>query len=128
MYVATEDTFPVQRLRAMGAAFRARYDFLDEGQLTDRILVDHVGDLDRLEVLLETRLPKVGPGNRQDVWARADVANLRHSACCDGRASQVLEQGKVRLVVIDSIAALVRGHDDGSSVKRAKDLMRYLIF
>jgi len=41
-----------------------------------------------------------------------------------GVGSQVLEHGKVRLVVIDSIAALVRGQADGSSIKRAKDLMR----
>ncbi|XP_064484284.1 DNA repair protein XRCC3-like [Ornithodoros turicata] len=91
VYICTEDRFPDKRLRQM---------LQERGEtgtdLSDNVLVSHVGELDALMKCLEHTLP-----------------SLRRTK-------------NIRLVVIDSVAALFRAeYGEGQGAQRAADLMKF---
>ena len=100
VYVCTEDAFPTKRLQQMTYQFvtsRGVPDVKKEMQLlTDNIFIEHASDLDDLWALVSDRLPLL------------------------------LKQGDVKLLVIDSIAALFRVEfDQNELAKRAQMLAKF---
>lgn len=91
VYICTEDRFPDKRFRRM------LHERGETGtDLSDNILVSHIGELDVLMTRLEHTLPS-------------------------------LQRSKnVRLLVIDSVAALFRSeYGEGQGIQRAADLMKF---
>lgn len=91
VYICTEDRFPDKRLRQM-------LEERDETgtDLSDNVLVSHVGELEALLTTLEHTLP-----------------SLRRTK-------------DIRLLVIDSVAAIFRAeYGEGQGAQRAADLMKF---
>ncbi|KAM3602435.1 uncharacterized protein V6R79_004104 [Siganus canaliculatus] len=83
VYICTEDCFPIRRLQQLVSAQSSLRpevppDLIGRLQFSDRLYVEHVADLDSLHVCLNRRVPLL------------------------------LARGLVRLLVIDSVAALFR--------------------
>jgi DNA-repair protein XRCC3 len=79
VYICTEDKFPAKRLEQMKPQFQQQYqECLNDTNVGDNIYIKHVVDVKGLFDILDDKIP----------------ALMKHA--------------KVRLVVIDSIAALVR--------------------
>ncbi|XP_070181033.1 DNA repair protein XRCC3-like isoform X2 [Littorina saxatilis] len=93
MYICTEGAFPNRRLDQMARHFTQRYSRVTKHRFTDQILLEHVADFDGLDQCLQRKLPLA------------------------------LARGKIKLVVVDSVAALFRCHyDNHNLVGRAKHL------
>ncbi len=79
VYLCTEDKFPAKRLEQMTPQFEQQYrEFLSDTNVGDNIYIEHVGDVEVLFDILDNQLPAF------------------------------MKTTKVRLLVIDSIAALFR--------------------
>ncbi|KAK7488420.1 hypothetical protein BaRGS_00020394 [Batillaria attramentaria] len=98
VYICTEDVFPSKRLHQLVQHFSHKYTCTQYGnghplQFSDQIFVEHVADFDGLDMCLQKKLPLL------------------------------LSRGMVKLVVVDSVAALFRCHyDNHHLVSRAKHL------
>ncbi|XP_066281114.1 DNA repair protein XRCC3-like [Branchiostoma lanceolatum] len=97
VYICTEDAFPSKRLAQMAQQFPTRglapVEVTKKTRFSDQIFVEHTADKDQLSKCIQSRLPIL------------------------------LERGVVKLVVIDSIAALFRGeYESRETARRAKDL------
>jgi len=88
LYISTEDAFPTKRLYQMAQYFNKQHATASAcpSNLTDRIYIEHCGDL-------------------EDLWSLLDV-----------RLNALLSKVKVKLIVIDSIAALFRTEYDLSEM------------
>ena len=79
VYICTEDKFPDRRLEQMKPQFKQKYKkYLKDTNVGDNIYINHIADVKELIDILDNKLPTL------------------------------IKCTKVRLVVIDSIAALVR--------------------
>lgn len=99
LYICTEDPFPTKRLHQMAEHFTKKH-FHGSGKtsshLTDRIYIEHCVDL-------------------EDLWS-----------LLDGRIHALLLKVKLKIIVIDSIAALFRTEYDLSEMQeRAKMLAKF---
>lgn len=95
-YVSTEGGFPMKRLRQLIPHFVRKYECMASKDLTSSIYLIHSADLDDLEKLISSQLPSL------------------------------LEQKKVRLVIIDSFAAIFRVEFEGELAnERSKYLSRF---
>ena len=86
VYLATEDAFPNKRLASLVSPFQVKHPEKTEKQLTDHIYVEHASNIESLWNTITKRLPLI------------------------------LESKNIRLLVIDSLAALFRvefGLDEG---------------
>jgi len=97
LYISTEDAFPTKRLYQMAQHFCGENrKGGDPSTLTDRIYIEHCVDLEDLWTLLDVRLPSL------------------------------ISKVKLKVVVIDSIAALFRTEFDLSDMaERAKMLAKF---
>lgn len=83
LYVCTEDSFPIKRLQQLiGEQLALRsdvpVDLIERLRFSDHVYIEHTADLDSLQV------------------------------CLNRRAPLLLARGLVRLIVVDSVAALFR--------------------
>lgn len=103
MYVCTEDAFPNRRLVQMVSLLQQRCPDVQlmNIRFTDNVYVEHCADIDQMLTLMSHKV------------------------------STLLAAGKIRLVIIDSVAGLFRGADDAVKspattadyfIKRAKKL------
>ncbi|MBN3287436.1 XRCC3 protein, partial [Polyodon spathula] len=101
VYICTEDTFPTKRLQQMSSLQHklrpeVPADVLKSITFCDNIYVEHAGDVDSLNVCISKRVPIL------------------------------LSRGLVRLVVVDSIAALFRCEFEAKdALLRAKHLLAF---
>ncbi|KAJ8045800.1 DNA repair protein XRCC3 [Holothuria leucospilota] len=98
VYVCTEDVFPSRRLQQLIATFHIRHqiDKAKQCALGEKIFVEHVAEKDQLEHCISHRIPIL------------------------------LEKGLVKLIVIDSVAALFRSEFEAhEAFQRAKSLQRF---
>ncbi|KAG1964256.1 DNA repair protein XRCC3 [Pimephales promelas] len=101
VYICTEDSFPIKRLRQLVTQqSRLRPDLppalIHSRRLTDSIYIEHAADLDALQVCVSQRVPVL------------------------------LKRGLVRLVVVDSVAALFRSEFQADeAVQRSRHLLAF---
>ncbi|KAJ8341340.1 hypothetical protein SKAU_G00336310 [Synaphobranchus kaupii] len=101
VYIATEDTFPIKRLRQLitqQSRFRPDLpaELVDSIRFSDNIYIEHTADLTALQ------------------------------ACVAQRVPILLSRGLVRLVVVDSVAALFRCEFQADeTVERARHLLAF---
>ncbi|XP_062857423.1 DNA repair protein XRCC3 [Trichomycterus rosablanca] len=99
VYICTEDPFPIKRLRQLiSQQSRLRLDvspaLIRSIRFSDNIYIEHTADLEALQT------------------------------CVSQRVRTLLERGLVRLVVLDSVAALFRSEFQANeAIKRARHLM-----
>ncbi|XP_071789237.1 DNA repair protein XRCC3-like [Asterias amurensis] len=95
VYVCTEDVFPSKRLHQLIQTFQGRLDATESKHLRlgDNIFIEHVSERDQLSHCIKYRIPLL------------------------------LQQSQVKLIILDSLAALFRCEfSSGEAVKRAKHL------
>ncbi|XP_072045995.1 DNA repair protein XRCC3-like [Amphiura filiformis] len=98
VYICTEDAFPSKRLQQLITVFNKRQGPIMANKLAvgDHIFVEHVSEMDQLWYCIDQRLPLL------------------------------IAKGLVKLIVIDSLAALFRSEfDSGEMFSRAKQLQRF---
>ncbi|XP_037305762.1 DNA repair protein XRCC3 isoform X1 [Pungitius pungitius] len=101
VYICTEDSFPIKRLQQLirdQSLLRSDVppSLISSLQFSDRVYIEHVADLDSLQVCLSRRVPLL------------------------------LTRGLVRLLVVDSLAALFRSEFQASDwLERSKQLITF---
>nr|XP_055041646.1 DNA repair protein XRCC3 isoform X1 [Misgurnus anguillicaudatus] len=101
VYICTEDSFPIKRLRQLiSQQPRLRPDLpsslIHSIRFSDNIYIEHVADLEALQ------------------------------ACVSQRVPVLLERGLVKLVVVDSVAALFRSEFQADeAIKRSRHLLTF---
>ncbi|XP_026196898.1 DNA repair protein XRCC3 [Anabas testudineus] len=101
VYICTEDSFPVRRLQQLiqeqsTVRSDAPQDLISNLQFSDHVYIEHAADLDSLQVCLSQRVPLL------------------------------LARGLVRLLVVDSVAALFRSEFQASDwLQRNKQLLTF---
>uniref|UniRef100_G3PKC9 DNA repair protein n=1 Tax=Gasterosteus aculeatus aculeatus TaxID=481459 RepID=G3PKC9_GASAC len=101
VYICTEDSFPIKRLQQLitdQSLLRSDVppSLISSLQFSDRIYIEHVADLDSLQVCLSRRVPLL------------------------------LTRGLVRLLVVDSLAALFRSEFQAADwLERSKQLLTF---
>ncbi|KAM8831710.1 DNA repair protein XRCC3 isoform 1-T1 [Spinachia spinachia] len=101
VYICTEDSFPIKRLQQLiRCQYLLRSDvppaLISSLQFSDRVYIEHVADLDSLQVCLSRRVPLL------------------------------LTRGLVRLLVVDSFAALFRSEFQAADwLERSKQLLTF---
>ncbi|PWA23272.1 hypothetical protein CCH79_00020571 [Gambusia affinis] len=108
LYVCTEDPFPVRRLQQLiSEQTSLRSDvppsLIGRLRFSDNIYVEHAADLVRVTSVLRS-----GGAFGQPQAHRCVVPQDSLQVCLSRRAALLLAQGRVRLVVVDSVAALFR--------------------
>ncbi|KAL9952245.1 hypothetical protein ACROYT_G039468 [Oculina patagonica] len=96
VYISTEDVFPSKRLHQLTQSFAKSRGLHSAASLTDNIFIEHAADVDDLRNIITHRLPVL------------------------------MNRGAIKLVIIDSIAALFRVEFSfGETSKRAKVLRSF---
>jgi len=94
-YICTEGEFPLRRLEQMMEPFRRKFSLGNEWDLSSNIFTQEVPTVDKLWELLQNKLPTL------------------------------LQQHNIKLVIVDSIAALFRFEYSGEeAIERSKNLWR----
>ncbi|XP_042358827.1 DNA repair protein XRCC3 [Plectropomus leopardus] len=101
VYICTEDSFPIRRLQQLiggQSALRANVpqSLISSRRFSDHVYIEHAADLDSLQECLSRRVPLL------------------------------LARGQVRLLVVDSVAALFRSEFQASDwLERSKQLLSF---
>lgn len=121
MYVATEDAFPAKRLQELADSFSKRH--LDmkycTKQFTDAIFIEHSATLVSFYVFTISVFPLF------QLLMPPPPTQSSLSALLEFKLPSLLKQHtSVRLVVIDSLAALFRVEFSGSQARQRAQLLR----
>ncbi|XP_065660651.1 DNA repair protein XRCC3 isoform X2 [Hydra vulgaris] len=96
LYICTEDAFPMKRLQQMSEIIIKKIPFAAPTILTDRIFIEHTAELD-------------------DLWTLLNI-----------KVDLLLSNQKIKLIVLDSVAALFRAEYDASNmINRSQMLAKF---